>query len=407
MTFNRTVWRNARLASCDGQQREFERGALITHGERIEWLGPEQELPATPAAAQRDLQGRWVTPGLIDCHTHLIFAGHRAAEWQQQLCGVSYEEIARRGGGIRSTVLATRAASESELFDTAAARLQCLLAEGVTTLEIKSGYGLTLADERKMLRVARALGQHFPVTIRTTFLAAHAVPAEFSGRSDDYIAAVTDQWLPTLHAEGLVDAVDVFCERIAFDVAQAERLLARANQLGLPIHVHAEQLSNIGATQLAARHGALSCDHLEFTAAGDVQAMARAGSVAVLLPLAYFHLRMTQLPPVAALRSAGVPIAIASDCNPGSAPSPSLQLNMAMATRLFSLTPLEVLAGVTRNAAQALGLGCERGVLAAGCKADFAVWNVGELAEISYWLGHNRCTMVVRNGVVVSAGSPN
>jgi imidazolonepropionase len=401
MTGKRTVWRNAKLATCDAQQLRFEPGALITHGERIEWVGPEQELPATNAAEDRDLLGRWVTPGLIDCHTHLVFAGNRAGEWQQQLCGATYEEIARGGGGIRSTVAATRAASESELFDTAAARLQCLLAEGVTTLEIKSGYGLSLADERKMLRVARALGQHFAVTIRTTFLAAHAVPTEFTGRSDDYIDTVTDQWLPRLHGEGLVDAVDVFCERIAFDVAQSERLLVRASRLGLPIHMHAEQLSNIGATQLAARHGALSCDHLEFSAAADIEAMAKAGSVAVLLPIAYFHLRMTQSPPVEALRHAGVPIAIATDCNPGSAPGPSLQLAMAMAARLFSIPPVETLAGVTRNAAQALGLGWERGVLAAGCKADFAVWDVGELEEISYWLGRNQCAMVVRNGAVV------
>jgi imidazolonepropionase len=396
----RIMWRNAKLATCDAQMRSFEPGALITHGDRIEWVGPEQAMPLVSAAEQRDLQGRWVTPGLIDCHTHLVFAGNRAGEWQQQLCGATYEEIARKGGGILSTVRATRLASESELFDAAAARLQCLLAEGVTALEIKSGYGLTLADERKMLRVARALSRHYPVTIRTTFLAAHALPPEFSGRSDAYIDAVSTEWLPALQSEGLVDAVDVFCERIGFDVAQSERLLAQADRLSLPIHVHAEQLSNIGATQLAARHRALSCSHLEFTSAVDIEAMAKAGSVAVLLPLAYFHLRMTQLPPVDLLRRAGIPMAVASDCNPGSAPSASLLLNMAMATRSFSLTPAEALAGVTRHAAQALGLSHERGTLAAGCKADFVVWEIGELEEISYWLGSNQCAMVVRNGMV-------
>jgi len=404
MAGNRTVWRNAKIATCNAQMLRFEPGALITHDDCIEWVGPEQELPVASPAAQRDLQGRWVTPGLIDCHTHLVFAGNRAGEWQQQLCGATYEDIARSGGGILSTVRATRNASEAELFDAAAARLECLLEGGVTTLEIKSGYGLTLADERKMLRVARSLGHHYPVTIRTTFLAAHAVPPEFAGRSDDYIDVVTDQWLPALFCEGLVDAVDVFCERIGFDPTQAERLLSQASRLGLPIHLHAEQLSNIGASQLAARHGALSCDHLEFSAPADVEAMARAGTVAVLLPIAYFHLRMTQLPPVEALRRAGVPMAIASDCNPGSAPSPSLQLAMAMAARLFTLTPAETLAGVTRNAAQALGLHRQRGMLAAGCQADFAVWDVRELEEIGYWLGRNLCAMVVRNGEIVTAG---
>ena len=401
MAGHRTVWRNARLATCDADMRTFEPGALLTCDDRIDWLGPESQLPAVDAAEQRDLQGRWVTPGLIDCHTHLVFAGNRAGEWQQLLCGATYEEIARNGGGILSTVRATRLASESELFDAAAARLECMLEEGVTTLEIKSGYGLTLADERKMLRVARDLSKHHPVTIRTTFLAAHAVPPEFKGRSDDYIDTVSQHWLPALHDEGLVDAVDVFCERIAFDVAQADRLLSRAKQLGLASHVHAEQLSNIGAVQLAARHRALSCDHLEFSGPDDVRAMADAGCVAVLLPVAYFHLRMTQLPPIAALRAAGVPIAIASDCNPGSAPSTSLQLSMAMASRAFSLTPRETLTGVTCHAARALGLGGARGELAAGCKADFAVWDVAQLEEIGYWLGRNSCVMVVRDGAVV------
>lgn len=394
------LWRNARIATCDAQQRCFERGALITSGNSIEWLGAESDAPATDGVPERDLHGCWVTPGLIDCHTHLVFAGTRAGEWQQLLCGASYEEIARQGGGILSTVRATRAASEAELFDAAAARLECLLDEGVTTLEIKSGYGLTLADERKMLRVARALGSHYPVTIRTTFLGAHAVPPEFSGRRDAYLDEVAQRWLPALHAEALVDTVDVFCENIGFDVPQAQRLLEQAQRLGMPIRMHAEQLSNIGASQLATRYGALSCDHLEFTTADDVAAMAEAGTVAVLLPLAFLHLRMTQLPPVAALRAAGVPMAVASDCNPGSAPSPSLQLAMAMAIRLFGLTPAEALAAVTRQAAQALGLAGRVGVLAPGLRADFIAWDVAELQEVGYWMGRNLCRQVVMGGSI-------
>jgi imidazolonepropionase len=399
----RVIWRNVHIATCDAQGRCIERGALVTLGERIEWVGPEAEL-SLQGVTQHDLQGRWLTPGLIDCHTHLVFASHRAGEWRELQAGATYAEIAQRGGGILSTVRATRAATEAALFAAAAARLECLLAEGVTALEIKSGYGLTLSDERKMLRVARALARHYPVSVRTTFLAAHAVPPEFAGRADDYVAALADAWLPALHAEGLVDAVDVFCEHIAFDVRQAERLLARAQQLGLAIRMHAEQLSNIGATQLAARFGAASCDHLEYTTAADVAAMARAGTVAVLLPIAFFHLQMTQLPPIAALRQAQVPIAVASDCNPGSAPSPSLQLAMGMAARVFGLTPEEVLLAVTRNAAQALGE-AHRGMLAAGNMADFAVWDVSAPEEISYWLGRNLCRLVVRGGVVTQGSS--
>jgi imidazolonepropionase len=398
------IWRNTRIATCDAQGQRFERGALVTLGDRIEWVGPEAQLPVT-ASTQHDLQGYWLTPGLIDCHTHLVFAGHRAGEWRELQAGASYAQIAQRGGGILSTVRATRGASESELFAAAAARLECLLAEGVTALEIKSGYGLTLSDERKMLRVARALGQHYPVSVRTTFLAAHAVPPEFAGRADDYVAALTDEWLPALHAEGLVDAVDVFCEHIAFDVGQAARLLERAQRLQLAIRMHAEQLSNIGASQLAARCGALSCDHLEYSTVADVAAMARAGTVAVLLPIAFFHLQMTQVPPIAALRRAQVPMAVASDCNPGSAPSASLQLAMAMAARVFGLTPEEVLLAATRHAAQALGE-ARRGVLAAGYKADFAAWDVSGPEDISYWLGRNLCRLVVRGGVVTQGNVP-
>jgi imidazolonepropionase len=397
------LWGNARIATCDAQMSELRAGAILTRGDRIEWIGAEELLPEVHSTAlvRHDLQGQWVTPGLVDCHTHLVFAGNRAAEWNRLLNGATYEEIARSGGGILSTVSATRHASEAELFDQAAPRLACLMKEGVTTVEIKSGYGLTLVDERKMLRVARSLADHYPVTIRTTLLAAHAIPPEFSGRADAYIDAISGAWLPALHQEGLVDAVDVFCERIAFDIAQSERLLSAATALGLPVRMHAEQLSNIGASQLATKYDALSCDHLEYSNEDDARRMSAAGTVAVLLPTAFLHLGERQLPPVAALRRHGVPIAIASDCNPGSAPSPSLQLAAALGTRLFRLTPAEALAGITRHAAQACGVGKFRGVLGQGFAADFAVWDVQSLDEIPYWIGRNSCVAVVRGGEIV------
>lgn len=392
------VWANAHVATCDASMRTFD-GALLTVGNRIEWLGDEAALPERwRDCERRDLRGRWVTPGLIDCHTHLVFAGTRAGEWNRLLNGATYEQIAREGGGIVSTVNATRAASEAELFDQSARRLEALLAEGVTTVEIKSGYGLTLVDERKMLQVARSLGEHYPVTVRTTFLAAHAIPPEFAGRANEYIVEVAERWLPALHGEGLVDIVDVFCERIAFDIAQSERVLAAAAKLGLPVRMHAEQLSNLGATQLATRYRALSCDHLEYTTDADAQAMARAGTVAVLLPTAFLHLNETQLPPIDALRQHGVALAVASDCNPGSAPSASILLAAALATRLFRLRPAEALAGITRHAAAACGAS-DRGVLIAGAAADFAIWDVASLDELQYWLGRNPCVGVVRNGV--------
>jgi imidazolonepropionase len=278
--------------------------------------------------------------------------------------------------------------------------LECLLREGVTTVEIKSGYGLTLEDERKMLRVARLLGERYPVAVRTTFLAAHAVPPEFAGRGDDYIECIVENWLPVLHGEGLIDAVDVFCERIAFDVPQSEKLLSAANALGLPIRMHAAQLSNNGSCRLAAKYRALSCDHLEYADDDDVRAISQAGTIAVLLPTAFLHLREQQKPPIEELRRHGVRMAIASDCNPGSAPSPSLQLAAALSTRLFGLTPAEALAGITRNAAQACGVGEQCGVLEQGHAADFAVWDVQSLDEIPYWIGRNTCTAVVRGGVL-------
>jgi len=396
------LWRNARLATCDAEQRSITGGALLTRGARIEWVGEEAQLPAIASGAEvHDLAGAWVTPGLIDCHTHLVFAGTRADEYAQRLRGRSYEEIARAGGGILSTVRAVRAASEAQLFEESAPRLAALASEGVTTIEIKSGYGLTLADEAKMLRVARALGRAFPVTVRTTLLAAHTLPPEFRGRADAYIDTIAREWLPALLGEGLVDAVDIFCERIAFSVAQAERLFAAAHALRVPVKMHAEQLANLGGTLMATRYHALSCDHLEYAAEDEAAALAAAGSVAVLLPVAYYCLAEARQPPLAALRQARAAIAIASDCNPGSAPGTSLLLAMSMATRLFGLTAEEALQAVTRHAAQALGLAGERGVLAAGQAADFVVWNVRSPAELSYWIGFNPRRTVVRAGEVL------
>ena len=397
----RTLWHNARLVTCDDSMRVFEHGALITADDRIEWLGDERDVPSeSKIDARFDVQGRLLTPGLIDCHTHLVFAGNRAAEWSELLRGASYEDIARRGGGILSTVNATRRTSEAQLFDESAPRLEYLFAEGVTTVEIKSGYGLTLNDERKMLRVARALERHYLVTIRTTFLAAHAVPPEFAGRADDYIDEVANVWLPTLHAEGLIDAVDVFCESIAFNVEHSKRVLSTAVSLGLPVRMHAEQLSNIGASRLAAQFRALSCDHLEYTNERDIQAMVESGTVAVLLPTAFLHLGETKLPPIESLRAHGASIAVASDCNPGSAPSPSLLLAGALATRLFRLTPIEVMTGITRNAARACGA-IDRGSLRPNAIADFAMWDAQAVEELFYWLSAVEPVAVVRAGQVV------
>jgi imidazolonepropionase len=399
-----TLWSHARLALCDAGMQRIESGALVTRGDRIEWAGASDSIPRAlraRIAKERDLRGAWVTPGLIDCHTHLVFAGTRAAEYAERLRGASYEELARRGGGILTTVRATRAASEQQLFDESAPRLTALLAEGVTTIEIKSGYGLTLDDEAKMLRVARALGRAFPVSIRTTLLAAHTLPPEYTARADDYIGIIAREWLPQLHAEGLIDAVDVFCESIGFDIAQAERLFTAAADLKLPVKMHAEQLTNMGGSRLAARHRALSCDHLEFSSAEDARALAQAGTVAVLLPVAFYCLGASHKPPVRELRAAGASMAVASDCNPGSAPGASLLLALNMATRLFGLTSEEALAAGTRHAARALGIDKEAGSLLPGSRADFAVWDVADLEELAYWVGYNRCRAVIQDGKVV------
>ena len=396
-----TLWRNARLATLTGDAPWgwIERGALLIAGDRLRWVGPEASLPADAArgAEQHDLGGALVTPGLIDCHTHLVYAGQRAREFELRLQGASYEEIARAGGGIRSTVAATRAAGDDELRRLALSRLDALRAEGVTTIEIKSGYGLSQHDEARMLRVARALGRERPVGVRTTYLAAHALPDEFHGRADDYIDALCG-WLPALHAEGLVDAVDAFCDRIGFTPAQTRRVFDAAARLRLPVKLHAEQLSDQGGAQLAAQYRALSCDHLEFLSEPGVRAMAAAGCVAVLLPGAFYFLRETRLPPVAALRDHRVPIAIATDHNPGSSPTLSLLLMLNMACTLFRLTPEEALRGVTAHAARALGLGATHGTLESGKRADFVVWDAEHPNELACAFGHNPCRRVVVGG---------
>ncbi len=408
----RTLWRNARIATCDDQARVFQRGALLTDGAKIEWVGDDRAVPAGLRPDRLiELAGRWVTPGLVDCHTHLVFAGQRAAEFARRTSGTSYTEIAREGGGILSTVRATRAASEDELLRQSTPRLVSLLQEGVTTVEIKSGYGLDYETEERMLRVARRLEATQPVTVSTSFLAAHALPPEFAGRADDYIDTICNDWLPRAPARrgrtarsgsrALIDCVDAFCENIAFSTAQCERLYAKAVALGLPVRMHAEQLSNIGGSRLAARYGALSSDHLEFTTEEDAAALATAGTVAVLLPVAYYALAEKQLPPVEALRKHRVPIAVATDCNPGSAPGASILLAMNMARRLFALTSEEVLAGVTRHAARALALQQSCGSLQPGFDADFAAWSVDTLDELGYWAGFNPCSLVAKRGEIV------
>ena len=390
------LWRHARLATfAPGSPWGWiEDGTVITEGDRITWVGADADLLALASAhrqpaAEIDLQGALVTPGLVDAHTHLVYGGDRAAEFEQRLHGATYEEIARAGGGIRATVAATRAASDEQLFASAAKRARILMAEGVTTIEIKSGYGLAEAHEARCLAVARRLARELPLEVRTTSLAAHALPPEYAGRPDDYIdAAIT--WLAGQRAAGLVDAVDAFCDTIGFTPAQTERVFVEARRLNLPVKLHAEQLSDQDGAALAARYGALSCDHLEHLSPRGIAAMQAAGTVAVLLPGAYYFLRDTTLPPVAALRAAGVPMAIATDHNPGSSPALSLVLMLNMACTLFRLTPEEAWRGVTVHAARALGL-ADRGRLAAGLRADFVVWDAEHPRELAYRFGHNPC----------------
>jgi imidazolonepropionase len=372
--------------------------AVAIQGGAIAWIGPAGARPAGTAAETRRLGGRWITPALIDCHTHLVFAGDRAGEFEQRLEGASYEDIAKAGGGILSTVRATRAASEDELAAASAPRLAALRAEGVATVEIKSGYGLDLETELRMLRVARRLGREHGVTVRTSFLGAHALPPEYRDRADDYLDFLSDTVLPAASAEGLVDAVDAYCERIAFSARQVAELFTRAGSLGLPVKLHADQLSDADGAALAAQYGAQSADHLEYASDAGLQALADAGTVAVLLPGAFLTLRETQRPPVTRLRSLGIPIALASDCNPGTSPVCSLRATMTLATALFRLTPEECLAGVTRNAARALEL-ADRGTLEAGKRADIAVWDIGHPRELSYWLGLNPLHELLVTGV--------
>lgn len=372
--------------------------ALVLEGGRIAWIGPRAELPRDHAALPAEsLGGRLVTPAPIDCHTHLVFAGSRAREFELRLSGASYEEIARAGGGILSTVRATRQADEAGLLRGALARVDSLLADGVGTIEIKSGYGLDIETELGILRVARAIPRHRPVEVVTSFLGAHAVPAEYAGRPDAYLEEVCLPALEAAHALGLVDAVDGFCERIAFGPEQIARLFERARALGLPVKLHAEQLSHSGGTQLAARCGALSADHLEYATEEDVRALAAAGTVAVLLPGAFYTLGETRLPPIDALRRHGVPMAVATDWNPGSSPLASLLLAANMACTLFRLTPEEALAGITRNAARALGL-ADRGVIAPGLRADLAVWEVEHPAELCWHIGFRCLARRIRRG---------
>ena len=388
-------------ALADGIDIDGDASLVVQDG-LVRWIGASAALPASFAEGitlpRFDGGGALVTPGLVDCHTHLVYGGQRANEFAMRLAGASYEAVARAGGGIVASVRATREASEDELFASAAARLEQLLAEGVCAIEIKSGYGLALAHERKQLRVARRLGEAYGVTVRTTFLGAHALPPEYAGRSADYTDLVCHEMLPALHAEGLVDAVDVFCERIAFTLAETEQVFRAAQALGLPVKLHAEQLSDMGGAALAARYGALSCDHIEHLSQAGIDAMRDAGTVAVLLPGAYYTLRDTQPPPIAALRAAGVPMAVSTDHNPGTSPALSLLLMVNMACTLFRLTVPEALAGVTRHAARALGLQESHGSIGVGRPADFVLWDVEEAAELAYWFGQRNAPRVVRQG---------
>lgn len=399
-------WHNLRLAPqlYVSEVADIPEGTLaciVVQQGRMVWVGPQDAMPAQYQALPRhDGAGRLVTPGLIDCHTHLVYGGERANEFAMRLAGASYEDVARAGGGIVSSVRATREASEDELVALALPRLEQLLAEGVTAIEIKSGYGLALEHERKQLRAARRLGELCAVTVRTTFLGAHALPPEYAGRSQEYTDLVCQVMLPALAAEGLIDAVDVFCERIAFSLAETEQVFEAAKALGLPVKLHAEQLSNMEGAALAARYGALSCDHIEHLSEHGIAEMKKAGTVAVLLPGAFYTLRDTKVPPIGELRAAKVPMAVSTDHNPGTSPCLSLLLMANMACTLFRLTVPEALAGITRHAAQALGLQDEQGLIAVGRPANFVLWPVQQAAELAYWFGSKPVCTVVRQGLI-------
>lgn len=377
----------ATMAATEPGYGEIGDAALAISDGKIAWIGAKKELPDGAATKTRSLEGRWLTPALIDCHTHVVFGGDRSGEFEQRLEGASYEDIARAGGGIMSTVRATREMSADELYSVALPRVQALMAEGVATIEIKSGYGLDVDTEIKMLEVARRLGEQPGITVRTTLLAAHTVPSEYKGRADAYIDLVCNELLPQVAEHGLADAVDAYLESIAFTAPQIAKVFRRAAKLGLPVKLHADQLSDGGGAELAAYFDALSADHLEYTSKAGVKAMAESGAVAVLLPGAFLTLGETQKPPVKTLRKQSVPIAIASDCNPGTSPICSLRNAMMLASRLFRLTPLECLAGTTREAARALGLADDRGTLEVGKRADIAAWDISHPRELAYWIG--------------------
>ena len=389
------AWINANLATMVSGYGTQADGVVAVTGGKIDWVGPRREWRGS-AREEHDAGGAWITPGLVDCHTHLVYAGNRAHEFELRLKGASYEEIARAGGGIVSTVKATRAASEEELLKTSLKRLRSWLDEGATAIEIKSGYGLDRDTELRMLRVARRLNDE--LTVKTAFLGAHALPPEYAGRADDYIDLVCDEALPAAAKEGLADAVDVFCERIGFNPAQTERVFRKARELKLAVKLHADQLSDSGGAALAAKHGALSADHMEFSSESGIEAMAREGTVAVLLPGAFYFLRETKLPPIELLRKHGVPIALATDHNPGSSPVSSPLAILNLACTLFRLTPAEALAGMTRHAARALGLQASHGTLEAGKSADLALWDIGAPAELAYALGASPCVGRVLGG---------
>ncbi len=392
------LFTNVSLATMVGGYGEQPDAALAVKDGRIAWIGPRAQAPQ--ATREHDCGGAWMTPGLVDCHTHIVHAGNRSNEWEARLNGATYEDIARQGGGIMSTVRATREADVDALVAASLPRVEAMLREGVTTLEIKSGYGLELESEARMLQAARRIGELLPVRVATTFLGAHALPPEFAGRADDYVTEVCERMLPRLAEQGLVDAVDAFCERIGFSNAQTGRIFAAARKLGLPVKLHAEQLSDQQGAALVARFGGLSADHLEYLSPEGIAAMADAGTVAVLLPGAYYFLRETVQPPVAALREAGVPMAVSTDCNPGTSPMTSLLLAMNMACTLWRLTPQEALLGTTANAARALGLQNEIGTLEVGKQADLALWDIARPADLAYAIGFNPCKAVCKAGAL-------
>ena len=397
---------DARIATMRRDAADYgaiENGAIAFSAGRVAWVGQQSTMPEQTARRSQSIAGQWITPALIDCHTHLVFAGDRSQEFEQRLQGVSYEDIAKQGGGILSTVYATRSASADELFTSAERRLRLLAADGVATVEVKSGYGLDVDSELKMLEVIRRLGDASDIDVRATLLAAHAIPPDYASNPDAYVDLVCDRLIPAVAERQLADAVDAYCESIAFTAEQVERVFVAAQSAGLPIKLHADQLSDGGGAALAASFNALSADHLEYSSLDGIAALATAGSTAVLLPGAFLTLNETQRPPVGALRDCGVPIAIASDCNPGTSPMCSLREAMALGCRLFGLTPEECLAGTTREAARALGLETDRGTLDAGKRADVAIWDIEHPRDLSYWLGARPLTQLLIAGEEVSA----